>query len=376
MAHPAVSVVPGVSSPPPSGRVDTGRAFLVGQVASGAGTPTKVTSVQGFADVFGARVTAQPALYDAIEEAFICGLGEAYVMGVSDVTAPNAIANALAAIPASLGPGQVYAPDATTTAVQQAVINAAAAAGRIAVVQLSDATAAATVAAAGTLRAGVGAANSVPVFISATQLVVAGFNGGTNRTVGLAAAALGLIARTDSHFGNAAHPAAFHQGWGAGRIPNALGTVRSYTDSEWDALNAAGVNIATLQADGHYELSDFVSLSADPQWRQLNWARLQMQIINGGGAILRPFLGQLIDGKQHLFQRVNDALAGYLLQLFADDALYGTDAAEAFTADTSYGPGAVNTRESVSAGQLKANVTYKPSPYAANVLATIVSEVG
>lgn len=382
MPHPGSSVLSGVGTSPPSTRVSTGTGFFVGEVTSGASaSPQKVTSVGQYEEIFGAPDADSPLLYTSLDVAFRSGLAEAYVIGLSDVSGDAALEAAATGFPRSLGPGQLVVPDASEltdpadrAAAQLSVISAAAAAGRTALVQLAPDTPANMVTAAGGLRTSSTTDEVAGLFGS--WLSVPGLTpGAPPRTAPLAAATAGLIAATDARYGNAAHAPAGDQGLSIGNIGYALGLVGTApTDSQWDSLDAAGVNLATVNESGAVQLYGFNSLSTDPRWTQLNYHRLRMQILAGGGALMRAFVFRLIDGRGHLFAEVNDALSGYLLNLFSADALWGATAAEAFTVDTSYGPGLVNSPTSVGAGELKAVVTYTPSPHAKNVYTTVISE--
>lgn len=374
MAHPGQIITSGAGAPPSGQSLNTGRAFVVGEFASGTTTAAvKVVSIGQVEDAFGARSTTTdqgPYAYDALDLAFRTGLAEAYVVRSTDIDASGAVAAALGLFPASLGPGQVAAPGVTTTAAHLALTAHAAATNRTAILDASDANAT-TVAGLGT-AARSGATNEEVAGLFAPWVTIPGQVSGT-RTVPPSGAVLGLVARSDQRTSSAGSAPAGPQDIGVGVIGYSLGVSRVYTDSEWSTLDAAGVNLIIPNENGVAQLYGWNSLSTDEHWAQLNYHRLRMQIVAGSRGIMERFVFRSIDGQGHLFQEVNDALSGFLMQLFGARALFGASAADAFAVDTSYGAGKVNTPDTVSAGELRAAVEYVPSPHAKNVYTDIIS---
>jgi hypothetical protein len=374
--HPGISITTGPASRPPGDSIDTGTAFLVGEVTSGPpSTPTLITSPSQFVGVFGERDADSPALYDAVVDAFRAGLSRAWVVGVPDISSSDALTAALGSFTASLGPGQVYAPDATTAAQQLAVIAAAAQYGRSAVIQLADGAASAQAAAAASLAAS--ASNAEVASVWGTWVTVPGLTSGTTRVAPVAGLVLGRIAAVDEHYGDPGHAAAGTQGWGAGVLDQALATSRPYTDTvngDLDTLHDAGVNVAVQQSNGSIQIRDFVSLSDAPEWSQWNFQRLRMGIVANVQRRMEPFLFRTFDSRGHLLTEVSDSVSAYLQDLFDNDVLFGETAQEAYAVDTSYGPGQVNTPASVADGQLRAAVTYVPAPHVDAITITITAE--
>jgi hypothetical protein len=374
MVHPNVTVSTGTGGRPPGASIDTGTAFIIGEAASGPyGTVQKITSLSQFVSLYGARDADSPGLYDTLDRAFQQGLEQAYVVASADEDAAGAVASGLALFNDNLGPGQVFATGSRTQADHVLIAQHAVAHNRLAVVQLASNASAAAVATASTgLRAAV--ANPEVVAVFGSWLSTPDGVGGT-RTTPLAADALGLIARVDGRFGNSGHAAAGDQGFGAGRIVNALGTIYTRTDAEWDTLYDAGVNIATVDPLGDVMLSSFTSLSTDAMWQQLTRHRLRMLIVSLGKAILNSYLFRVIDGEGHVFKEVEETLAGSIfLPLWQDGVLYGATPQDAFSVDCSFGDGRPNTSTTVAARQLNATGRYTPSPFAEQISFQITAE--
>lgn len=65
---------------PPAAPSDTGRLFIIGRAATGPTEPTSIKGIAQFIDTFGARIGANPDLYDTLADAFRWGLAEAVVV--------------------------------------------------------------------------------------------------------------------------------------------------------------------------------------------------------------------------------------------------------------------------------------------------------
>jgi phage tail sheath protein FI len=373
VVHPQTLATSGAAARSPVASINTGTAFLVGQVTSGASsTPQLVNSPGQFKTLFGVRDTDKPALFDAVYDAFRAGLSRAYVVGVDDITASGALQAGLDAFGGNLDCGQVYVPDALSTADQVAVIAHAAANNRTAILQIADGTQTAVSTAADAIRSAT--INDDVAGAFGSWITVPGYVAGTTRTSPLAAFALGLIARTDGYYGNPGHAAAGLQQFQAGTIRDALGLTRTFTGGEWDTLHdTSRVNIAAQQTDGTYELYDFVSLSTDPAWEQLNYQRLRMGIVSNARALMRPFNFRSL-GEPHIFDKVNDVITSYMQSLYDGGALFGGTPADAYTVDTTYGPGQVNTPDTVAAEKMRAAIRYVPAPHIGEIELVVTSE--
>jgi hypothetical protein len=152
------------------------------------------------------------------------------------------------------------------------------------------------------------------------------------------------------------------------------GLTRTFTGGEWDTLHdTSRVNIAAQQTDGTYELYDFVSLSTDPAWEQLNYQRLRMGIVSNARALMRPFNFRSL-GEPHIFDKVNDVITSYMQSLYDGGALFGGTPADAYTVDTTYGPGQVNTPDTVAAEKMRAAIRYVPAPHIGEIELVVTSE--
>lgn len=363
MTFPQVTVTSGTGGRPPGDSIDTGTAFVAGPVVSGPTlTATRVSSVSQFDALSGGVNATHPLLRATLDRAFRQGLETAYYVGIPDLTSATAVADALAAFPARLGCGQVYVPDATADADLALIAQHAAANNRTAVFQV-DGTWQQRVDGLARLR-GLGTNPEVSAaFVS--PLVVPDGSGG-RATSRLAADALGLIARADGIYGNAGNAAAGDQeGRGIGRIVDCYGVAETLTDGQWSTLYDGGGNVAIATPTGDVELYGFRSLSPDPMWQQLTQHRLRMQIVSLGRALLGQYLFETIDGQGLLFERVKETLTNAIfMPLWNAGVLYGATPADAFTVDTSYGDGRVNTPATVAARRLRAAGRYVPSGFA------------
>lgn len=351
---PAPSVVSksGAAARAPGASINTGTAFLIGRTATGTPLePKLITSPGQHLDVFGVRDEDTAPLVDAVYDGFRTGLARAYVVPVEDETDAAEVTAALAALPGRLGPGQVYAPGAQSQAAQIAVAQHAAAHNRTAVVQLADGTSSAQAAAAVGLRTAIVSDEVVGAF--GTWLEVPGYTAGTRRTAPLANFALGLMSRVDGRYGNSHHAAAGDQGWGAGLIRDALAVPRTYSETDRETLHTAGVNIAFEQPSGGIELYDFVSLSEDEQWRQLDAHRARMGVVANHVAMLRPFLFCKLTNE--LKREIIDTLSADWLALYNAGVLYGDTADDAFEVTV---PDELNPPAAIAAGQLKVAESY------------------
>lgn len=272
--------------------------------------------------------------------------------------------NALAVFGATLGPGQVSAPGRTTAAAHAALLAHAETRNRTAILDGAD------TATVGTLTTAADAARTAGddayAGLFAPWLLVPGVVPGTTRTVPPSPLVAGLIARSDATSDAGAAPAG-DQGVGAGRSRYAFDVSRTFTDADWDTLNAAGVNL-TIKAPLGIELYGFRSLDKG-EWLQLTAGRLRMQLTAGTNSLARGFVFRRIDGRGQVFAELEGALAGYLLPFYERGSLFGESFVDAVDIDT--GP-TVNTAASIAAGELKAAVYVRFSPFAEKVLLDIV----
>jgi hypothetical protein len=261
-----------------------------------------------------------------------------------------------------LGPGQVSAPGRTTDAAHIALLAHAAANNRIALLDGADTGTAATLI---TEASAVVAAGGDPSrgAIFAPWVVIPGLPTGgpvpaAPRTVAPSALAAAAIARTDAATGN---PNVAAAGTPEGVSSFAIGVSQTFNAADRGALNSVGVDVIRNIA-GVVQVYGFRTLSNDPNWVQLNWARLRMAIQEDGTKIAAGIaqFAQL-DGKGQMLGRLNGHLAGMLQAYWQKGALYGNVASEAFAVDTSP---AVNTPATLAAGQVIAVLSIRRTPMA------------
>jgi len=292
--------------------------------------------------------------------------GTVTLTGGTDGTVPVAntkvLPEALALIPASLGPGQLLAPGKSDAASLTALLahaagTATAGVNRVALLDGAvEATETQLVALAtaqrGTLQDRYGS-------LWAPWATIPGQAPGTSRSVPWSAIQAGLIARNDAA-GNPNQAAA--GSWGVARYATGLvGT--PFTDAEREKLLLAGVNTARV-VYGNIESYAFRTL-VDPNgtrgaWRELNHARTNMAIVAKSGAVGEEIIFSQLDGRGHTIAKFNGMLAGMLKELYDEGALYGDEPTDAYQVNT--GP-AVNTPASLAEGNLKAVLSVRMSPH-------------
>jgi uncharacterized protein len=98
MSRPGVEVYSSAATPPQGVPTDTSVAFVVGEAQQGPlDQPTRITSLDDFTAVYGARVTGVES-YDSLDAAFHEGLSTAYFMRMADAGAKVATASAAAIV--------------------------------------------------------------------------------------------------------------------------------------------------------------------------------------------------------------------------------------------------------------------------------------
>lgn len=343
----------------------TGNAFIVYSASTGSSTPQRFTSATAAA----AALPATPAQYVAD----LLSQGAPSVTAVrANVEAVNAAAASQATWTdaldklsvASFGVGQVLIPGVASTAAHSALCAHAAATGRTVLLDgEADSTASELVA----LATAVANANgSERAGLCAPWIELPG-DANTTRTIPGSVAAAGLAARMDGRAGHAGRQPAGTQEFGdAGRVYGGTDVTTSYTGDELDDLADAGVSPFLIRDGGVY-LWDWLCVSADERWEQLNYGRLAMQITTGTSDLLGQFLFRPIDGKGQLFAEVEATIDGYLLGLFNANALYGGSSDEAYVVDVK----GVTTIDDIRNGVIRAALEVAFAPGARRVVFNI-----
>jgi hypothetical protein len=269
---------------------------------------------------------------------------------------------ALTAFPSDLGPGQLSAPGRTTDAAHVALLAAATATNRTALMDALDTGNAATLISAAAAAIVGGDASRGALFAGWVTIPGAQSAGSSlpapNRSAPPSALAAAKIAAADIKY---QHPNVAAAGPQDGASSYALGVSQTFTDADRGSLNAAGVNVirsisAVVQVYG------FRSLSTDQQWVQLGWCRLRMAIQDEGQTIAAAVAEfATIDAKGHLLGQLNGHLQGMLQKYWQLGALYGANATDSFAVDTS---AAVNTIATAQAGLVVAVISIKRSSFA------------
>lgn len=371
--------------PARSARVQTGPWFIVGTTGTAdtlgatVGPITPCTSLLDYATRFGSRTAHITDAgggvfqsYDAAEFYFREGGTELFVSPATYHATPSTfetnIAASLLLFKKELGPGQVSVPGRTTPATRKAVADHCLAMNRI---PLLDATNTATVA---TITTEVGATTITTPGerisgIFAPWVTVPGVTPLSTRTLAPSAIVAGIIARNDAAgiTPNQAAAGAF------GESESAIEPTYAYTDDERTTLNTNGVNVLRLvyggvRVYGFRTLAD-PSDAAESNYTLLSNARLYMAIQAVLEAIGERFVFRQIDGRRLVIAEYGGALTGALMPYYEAGALYGDTPGEAFKVDV--GP-TVNTTATIAAGQLRANVRLRMSPFAEEVLLELV----
>lgn len=273
---------------------------------------------------------------------------------------------ALALFTKDLGPGQVSAPGHNTEAGHTALIDHASDTNRTAFLDSADSASKATLLAAAAALEDLAGAEYAGLFGS--WLDIPGLTAGTTRAVpgsAFAAAKANQIDVLEGTSGAAPAGEVSTSSYVVGVRTPAGG----FTDADYTELNTAGVNMVRSFRSRGIQLYGFRSVTSDDDWRQLTASRLRVSLTARLEAIAFPFAFRKIDGRGHLFAELKGALTGECLKDYNRGALYGDSPAAAFRVDTS---GVVNTAISIAAGEVRATVLAKFSPFAEVVRIDIV----
>jgi hypothetical protein len=298
--------------------------------------------------------------------------GSVALAGGSDGTLPvtpggGSVAAALAAIPKTLGPGNVTAPGKTASEDHGAVLSHCSLTNRVALLDGARGEDVQTlVSTAAVLRPALEARYGS---LWAPWAVIPGIASGTTRVVPWSPVEAALCAANDLT-GNPNQACA--GAWGEPGYVLSLDQTISEDDCE--LLLYAGVNTArevygTVQAYAFRTLVDPTTEARE--WLELNWARLNMAIVADCEAEGQSYVFSQLDGRGHTIAAFNGACAGVLGGYYDVDALFGNDVTEAFVVNT--GP-SVNTPESMADGRIRAVLSVRMSPHAELVEIQIVKE--
>lgn len=261
----------------------------------------------------------------------------------------------------ALGPGQIAVPGSVDATVQAALLEHAYTNNRVALLDAPDSANAATLTAAALVLRADPYARYGAMF--GPRAYIAGVTPSTRREVPYTVIQAGMIARA----GRGNNPAA-----GAlGESRTVLDLKHTYTDAERDDLNDAGANVA-IPYLGQFRTYGYRSLASPttlPGWVQFNGVRTIMEIKHRADLIGEQHIFKNIDGKGKQIGAFGGELTAMCADFYDQDMLYGADPQDAYFVDTG---SQVNTPETIMAGQLRANILVRVSPFAEYVNIEIV----
>jgi len=251
-----------------------------------------------------------------------------------------------------LGFGQVLAADWTGVSERQMLLDHAAKHGRVA---LLDAPEAAEHAALVTI--GEDLDDRLGMLVSSWVEIPPRGRGPRRRVPGSAMVA-GLIAAGDREAGTANNAPAGHRG----RASYVTDVVTRFTEpSDINELTDAGVNLIRRNPAGGVQLYGYRSQSFDPSWLQFSQVRLAELLRHEFTHIADRFLFRIIDGQRSVLPDFRDALKSRLVDEWQADGLFGDGPDDAFRINVDE---SVNPEEELAAGNIRAVVTARFSPFA------------
>jgi len=284
--------------------------------------------------------------------------------GTDSAIADTDVPVALTAFTSLLGPGQVSYPGGTSAADWDNLTAHAIAFNRVAYLDSPNTSSASTIETQVTTFQGA-VTDSSYAAVFAPWVVIPGVSNTNpsaltspvfNRTVAPSAYAAACAAANDAN--SDANSSAAGLQFASTYI---TGVTQTYVQADLANLNAGGVCVIRQVPTGQFVLWGFRSAAFNPAWTYLSNVRMRMQIVFQAGNVADNFVFQEIDPQGKLFGRLNGALSGLLLGYYQRGSLYGPTPNQAFAVNT--GP-AVNTANTIAAGQINANIAVKLSPFA------------
>lgn len=249
----------------------------------------------------------------------------------------------------ALGPGQVSYPGCTDLTLLASVLDHVVANKRCALLDLDDADAITLMTDVMALYPNDGAKFAQAL---APRLVYPGPASGTTVLVPYSAVQAGIIARADRQTSNPNEAAAGVNGQSIA----ARGLAVNYTDDEREQLNEAGVTLAKVVYDNVRTYGSRTCAGPDEtNWMWFANSRVITSIAHECDAVGENYLHRQIDAQRKIFASLEQDLGGICLNYVTLEALW------AFTVDT--GP-AVNTPDTIAAGEIHATISLQTSPSA------------
>lgn len=330
---------------------DTGVLIVAAPFSSGTLGVVHTLETADDLSNLGTRTGGAIPAWDAIETAFAEGVHT--VKAVRIGTGFTTVAAALALVGPEHGPGQVAAPG-DTTAHAALQTHAASSVNRHALLDTSAADIIIPPVSGSTTNRTAPASGFVAGLLARSDAVrspndwPAGDRGFARWVLGVqaspdAAAAVTLVSTVRGT--NADYSSAYLAGW--------------FTDAQRETLNTGGINVVRVSPLGGVQLYGARTPSSSPAFLWAGNSRLRMYLVDRCRKASEQFVFRQIDGKGYLIAEFAAVLSTVLDEEYSRGAIYGDTPDEAYDVDTS-----VNTPTTIAAGQLKAVVTYKPSPTA------------
>jgi phage tail sheath protein FI len=301
-------------------------------------------------------------LYDGLDSFFHEGGYKAYIStGLAAATDAAIVALFEANFQRGLGIGQLAAPGLTTLAVQTGLLEAALDLGRVAIVDGLDTPTVASLTGQAAALTGLPGDKFAALF--APWDVIPGVVSGADRTAPPSGRICGNIARNDSRGLSAGDPAAGPNGIAAW----ATDLSQAFADSDRQTLNEASVNVSILVRNTPRTMGwrSLASQASDSNWSMFNGSRVAMLVLYDLGLVADNFEFSKLDSREHTLKKYAGSLQGALLPFFENDDFYGESSDEAFSVDV--GP-AVNTPDTIAAGELHARVAFRAAPFGERVI--------
>jgi hypothetical protein len=271
----------------------------------------------------------------------------------------------------ALGPGQlvVSGPEGLKEGVHTAMAEHASKNNRIAICDLKEGEKTGVTVATLTGEKGTyTAALSSYMIFTAQWLTVQGVTLGTTRTVPASSAVAGLCAVVAKTGNDNQAPA----GKEYSLAPYVIGFPTTYTQAQTVELSTAGIN-TFREVQGIPCLYGFVSAVSQEKelifW-QASASRERMSLVATAEQIGESYLFKTIDGRKRLIFRFQADLQGVIAKHWLAGALFGETAPEAGIVAVGE---PINTLASIAAGELKAELVVRISPFAQVVGITITS---
>lgn len=266
------------------------------------------------------------------------------------------------------GPGQIFAPGRTTTVSFVQTAKHAEANRRVAILDGPDTAVVATLTALPASVIDLSLKRSRFSGLFAPWIRVPGLTSGTQRLLPPSAMVAGVMARNDGLGFSPNEPAAGERGI----FRQALSLTQTWTDTERQTLNNAGVNVCRdlFGVRKIYGYRTTADPTTDFKWITLSNSRLHRAIAALAYAVGERFIFRQIDGQGRLVSEFGAALIGEAcMPFFIAGSLYGATPDDAFSVNI--GP-TINTPATIANNELHAVISVRMSPFGEEIDIEIV----